>query len=497
MQAPADSELLRQYADQRSEEAFSALVARHLTMVYSVAFRKTGNAHAAQEIAQAVFIVLAKKAASLPAGTVLSGWLYEAARLTALNHLRGEIRRTYREQEAFMQSLETAPELWPQIAPLLDDAMGGLAPKDRDVLALRFFEGKSFSEIAAAVGATENAAKKRVGYALEKLRRYFSRRGVDSSTTAIDESISANSMMAAPAGLAAAIAAAAVQGSAATATTLTLAKGTLKVMAWTKMKTALVVSVAALVAVTATTGTVVAVKKSNTDRVENYFAHWDKYNFDTVSLPDIVLLRPSRYASQGNLVLASGDMNPEGRLMRRGTSFAEVLQTAYGFGPEQMVLPPNLPRGKFDLLLTAPQHSRERLRQEIKKQYGLVAHPETRDTDVLVLKVVQPDAPGLKPSAGGGPNIWENPDNLKLIGYKVSDPAGYDIAHLVGSFYNKPVIDETGLTGAYDVDVKWNAKLRGAAMQKEIERLMRDQLGLAVTPEKRPVEMLVVEKQNK
>ena len=133
----------------------------------------------------------------------------------------------------------------------------------------------------------------------------------------------------------------------------------------------------------------------------------------------------------------------------------------------------------------------------MKKQFGIVAHTETRDTDVMLLKVVQANAPGLKISAVGGPNILENPDSLKLIGYKISDPSGYDISHLIGSFYNKPIIDETGLTDAYDVDVKWNPQLRGTAMQNEMERILREQFGLSLTPDNRPMDMLVVErKQN-
>jgi uncharacterized protein (TIGR03435 family) len=187
-------------------------------------------------------------------------------------------------------------------------------------------------------------------------------------------------------------------------------------------------------------------------------------------------------------------MSPEGRLMRRGTSFPQILQTAYGFGPEQMVLPANLPRGQFDLLLTVPKSSRELLRAEIKKQYGIVAHPETRDTDVLVLRVAKTNAPGIKISAGGGPNIWTTRDGIKLVGYKVSDPSGYDISHVIGGFYNQPVIDETGLTDAYDVDAKWNGNLSGKALQLEIERVMREQFGLEVVKDRRPVEMLVVER---
>src|SRR5450432_2813608 len=120
-----DIALLREFAATESEAAFAAIVQRHVNLVYSTALRATGHAHAAQEISQAVFIILARKAKSLGAKTILSGWLYQTTRLTAANYLRGEIRRQKREQEAFMQSTlnESESEAWRQIEPVLDDAI--------------------------------------------------------------------------------------------------------------------------------------------------------------------------------------------------------------------------------------------------------------------------------------------------------------------------------------------------------------------------------------
>jgi RNA polymerase sigma factor (sigma-70 family) len=117
-----DDRLLEQFARNGSEEAFAALVQRHIALVHSVALRHTANAQHAEDITQAVFIILARKAGALGRKTVLPGWLYHTARLTAANLQRAEARRIRREQEAFMQSkLEesTIDTLWPELRPQL------------------------------------------------------------------------------------------------------------------------------------------------------------------------------------------------------------------------------------------------------------------------------------------------------------------------------------------------------------------------------------------
>lgn len=244
-----DQALLAQYARGESEAAFAALVARHVNLVYSAALRFTGNPAHAQEITQAVFIVLARKASSLRPGTVLCGWLYQTARLTAANFVKGEIRRQRREQEASMQSTLTDPEpdsgAWKQIAPLLDEALGRLGETDRNAIVLRFFENKSAGEVAAALKLKEAAAQKRVSRALEKLRRFFTKRGVTLSGAFIAGAMAANSVHAAPAGLAAATAAAAA-GAATAASVATLAAGTLRLMTWLKLKFAAGATLAAV-----------------------------------------------------------------------------------------------------------------------------------------------------------------------------------------------------------------------------------------------------------
>jgi len=249
MQSTDDSALLRQYAWNNSEEAFAALVARYVNLVYSIALRQVGNPHHAEEITQAVFIILAKKAGELRNDKALSSWLFQVTRLTANNFLRSEMRRQHREQEAFMQSTlnESESEAWTQIAPLLDTAVAGLNEKDRRAILLRFYEGRNLHEVGAVLGASEDAAKKRVNRALEKLQKFFLKRGIASTTAIITAAISANSVQAAPVALAKSVTAVAIaKGAAASGSTLTLIKGALKIMAWTKAKTAVVATVAVM-----------------------------------------------------------------------------------------------------------------------------------------------------------------------------------------------------------------------------------------------------------
>ena len=248
----SDRELLAEFNRSQSGAAFAELVRRHLALVHSVALRHTDNPESAREITQAVFIILARKAASLGRGTVLGGWLHHTARLTAANFRRAEFRRVRREQEAFMQSTltETSPEnAWRELAPLLDEAVAHLGATDRAAVVLRYFKNQSLAEVGAALGASEDAAKKRVARALEKLRKFFAHRGVALSATAIAGAVSAHSVQAAPAGLGKTISVvAAAKGAAAGGSTLTLVKGALKIMAWTKMKTAVVVGASVLLA---------------------------------------------------------------------------------------------------------------------------------------------------------------------------------------------------------------------------------------------------------
>jgi RNA polymerase sigma factor (sigma-70 family) len=211
MQDANDMDLVREFARHNSEAAFTELVRRHINLVYSVARRCTGNDGDAHDVTQAVFIILARKAAGLREKTLLTGWLYETTRFAGARLLRTNARRHAREQEAYMQSTLTeagTDAVWMQLSPHLEAAMSKLAAADRALLVLRFYENKSGPEAAALLGIREDAAHKRVTRAIEKLRKVFAQRGVTLSGAAIAGAVSANSVQAAPVGLAAIVKAA-------------------------------------------------------------------------------------------------------------------------------------------------------------------------------------------------------------------------------------------------------------------------------------------------
>jgi RNA polymerase sigma factor (sigma-70 family) len=212
-----DASLVRDYVGSGSEAAFAQLVAHHADLVYSVALRVVGgDAHLARDVAQIVFTDLARKAASLPDGTVLGGWLHRHALFTAAKVVRAQRRRQAREQEALSMEQVNAPsdeQAWQQMAPLLDDAIQQLREPERQAILLRFFERKPLREVGMALCLEEDAARKRVDRAIEKLRTLLARRGITSTASGITAALVASAVLTAPAGLAASLATGALAAS--------------------------------------------------------------------------------------------------------------------------------------------------------------------------------------------------------------------------------------------------------------------------------------------
>lgn len=233
-----DTQLLRRYAEDRSESAFGELVSRHIDLVYSAASRLVGgDTHLAQDVAQTVFADLARKARTLSRHEVLTGWLYQATRYAASKAVRTERRRAIREKEAVAMQELSSEANWEQLRPVLDEAMGRLGAKDRDAVLLRYFERKELGAVGDALGTSEEAARKRVGRALERLRRYLTGRGVTLSAATLATALTGSAVQAAPAALVGAISTAVIASAATAAagSTFTL----LNLMSVTKLKAGL------------------------------------------------------------------------------------------------------------------------------------------------------------------------------------------------------------------------------------------------------------------
>jgi RNA polymerase sigma factor (sigma-70 family) len=205
MNGKSDAELLQCYAETRAEDAFAEVVRRHLDGVYSAASRRVGgDAHLAQDVAQRVFVALARKAGLVARHQVVAAWLYTVTRNEAANAVRGEQRRKARELEAMtMQDTDDQADAdWSQLAPVLDAVVDELGEADRTAILLRFVDRRPFAEIGATLRVSEDAARMRVDRALEKLRTLLGRRGVTSSAGALGVVLSNHAVVAAPTGLA-------------------------------------------------------------------------------------------------------------------------------------------------------------------------------------------------------------------------------------------------------------------------------------------------------
>ncbi len=221
-----DHDLLGQYAGKQSQDAFTELVNRHLNLVYSAAVRQVRSPQLAEEVSQTVFTQLAHHAARLKPDTILTAWLYQVTRNAAVDVVRREARRQAREQIAFqMSDMNDSTADWTSIEPMLDEAMQSLEEADRTAILLRYFENKSLREVGEAIGATEDAAQKRVSRAVERLRHHFSANKVTIGASGLVLLLSANAIQAAPSGLATSIATGATIASvAAVSTTAVITK---------------------------------------------------------------------------------------------------------------------------------------------------------------------------------------------------------------------------------------------------------------------------------
>jgi RNA polymerase sigma factor (sigma-70 family) len=218
-------QLLAEYVESGSESAFRELVTRYTDLVYSVALRFVNDRQLAEDIAQSVFIDLARTAQKLSPEIMLGGWLHRHTCFMASKAIRSERRRQDRERQAVNTSEDHSETYLALVTPVIDEAINQLGEEDRIAILHRFFEQQDFNAVGAVLGSTADTAQKRVSRALEKLQRLLEHRGVRCSAVALGTALSAEAITAAPAGLAASLAATALgAGAAGTVGTLTIIK---------------------------------------------------------------------------------------------------------------------------------------------------------------------------------------------------------------------------------------------------------------------------------
>jgi RNA polymerase sigma factor (sigma-70 family) len=244
-----DRKLLDRWVQSASQQAFGELVTRHVGWVYAAALRMVRNRELADDVSQAVFIVLAKKAQRIGRGVSLSGWLFNVTRFTSLQALRRERRRTLHERRAAMARAESDPSSqapdpnWEQVGTMVESLVAKLSSGDRQVVLLRFYQGMTTVQIGEALGVSTEAAKKRVTRAVQRLRTLFARKGMSMSAAGLGGAL-ASDAAAAPAALAGTIMLAVTANSATSA--MGLANGVINSMAWAKAKVGMLVVLAVI-----------------------------------------------------------------------------------------------------------------------------------------------------------------------------------------------------------------------------------------------------------
>lgn len=174
-----EAQLIAEFRATRDEDAFASLVRRHVDFVYATALRQVGDSGLAEEITQDVFVVLARKAGSLGRYQTIAGWLYQTTLNRVRQRLRSELRRQRREGIAaeFHADAVAGQSIWEPLVPLLDEGLSAMDERDRLALLLHCLEGRGFREVGELLGLGEDAARKRVNRALERLTDFFRQHG--------------------------------------------------------------------------------------------------------------------------------------------------------------------------------------------------------------------------------------------------------------------------------------------------------------------------------
>ena len=260
-------------------------------------------------------------------------------------------------------------------------------------------------------------------------------------------------------------------------------------MAWTKAKTAAVIGVGILFATGTTMITVKTVQHHREGLVWDHITRRDRQQLENA--PPASSIRATKFAPE-----MTGEMETRGKVLGLHRPFDAILSRAYDVMPCRIIALAPLPSGNFDFIISGPNPPRNALALAIKEEFGLSGKLESRETDVLTLTVNRRNAPGLIPTFTPGASSLED-GHLTHSGASMTQ-----LAQLLEHYLGTPVIDQTGLSDRYVIDLKWPQtgegsvpNIHGRTTNPEgLKQALLIQLGLQLVPDRKVVEMLIVEK---
>jgi RNA polymerase sigma factor (sigma-70 family) len=193
---PDDQALLLSYARSRDAEAFTQLVERYSSLVFSVASRVTGNITVAEDITQECFFALARQAATIKGS--LPSWLHRVAMNLSVTVIRNETARQRHEAQASLPSESACESTWKQIAPLLDAALALLSDDLREPLVQHFFLGRTQTQVAENLHIGQATVSRRLQEGIETLREHLKKAGVVCGSAALSTTLLKNASAAVP-----------------------------------------------------------------------------------------------------------------------------------------------------------------------------------------------------------------------------------------------------------------------------------------------------------
>jgi uncharacterized protein (TIGR03435 family) len=514
---PDDRELLEAFIRDNSETAFRCLVERHARWMFAAAFRQLRDRQLAEDAAQAAFIILLQKAKAMPSNAKFSSWLFSSLQFTVKNLQRARRRRHFHELRAAVEQnlnhISNSSPAHDDLTDRLDNAVASLSSTNRATILLRFYQNLPFDQIGRSLGISEAAARKRTHRAIHALRQKL---GADTDSGAIELG-AAFGLDHSPAALTHTItsgALAAKSGAAVSATILTATKGSLFFMVATKAKIAAAVVIVAFLAVP---GTIVAIhyaptlfvdtpatepssadsaSRNQAKPVETHQAAepWqvEDISSDTVGrLPPEVRIVPTKFPHSQNSRIAGVAPGIE-KFVGIRVRVRDIAQVAYDSFAQRTVFVGPEPLDRYDFVSTLPKDSSLALQKELAETLGFVAHRETRMTDVLLLRVKNPNAAGLRPPTNGpiyNAQVDGDTDSITWDNQPLSRAQ-----QLLEVFCKMPVIDETSLKENFSISVKWKDLGNRDPNHDAMKKALLHTLGLELIPSRAPIEMLIVEK---